>query len=632
MPFLPSDLTNLHTWLAADDSSTLFSDDLATVAAGDGDNVAVWQDKSGGGNHYTQTTSSRRPVVDADGVNSRQTVDFQGSDWMNGGQDATRNRSEIFVAAVIAPQVDTGQTNRIIWNSTVDTSTSFRVSFNFRGGGEDLTFGGRRIASDSYQRAEKTDAMTTDTEGQVRCAIGTIDYATGAIALRLDGLDVATGTIASTGTTADADSNGTDSIGGRDASANEWLDMHLCELVICTTIPTDAEIAQLEDYFADRWNVGFYHGLGDGSGTSQDDGREILDLSDSYAIMGVGGDTVNGGGIATFNISDLTAPSFDSEITDSGNLEFVRGLGVMADGVTVIASSRNSGYLHKLNYTDPTSPTVTGSFNNADFIGARGLVVSGDYAYCGCGDGTSTNNSGNSSLNIFDITGSNPSRVGRIDQGDNANVDAIGSVLLDPDGVHLYASGYGAGANSLVVYDISDPTAPTYVTKFTDVNLSGARGLALSGDTLFVASTAGYVFALDVSDPTSPTETGSVTGTAIAGARDVRLVSNTLYVSSRDGDGVGTVDVTTPASMSIAGRWVSPDLNGAYGMGCRVVGGTTYVFAASSETGDFAVIDAGAITTGGLQIVTLGGEGLSIQSVSGESVSVIGSNITVQGP
>ncbi|HEB26682.1 hypothetical protein LCGC14_1923580 [marine sediment metagenome] len=60
--FLPSDIAGLQLWLDANDSATLFQDAAKTTAAGNGDVVGAWADKSGQGNDATQATTSKKPT------------------------------------------------------------------------------------------------------------------------------------------------------------------------------------------------------------------------------------------------------------------------------------------------------------------------------------------------------------------------------------------------------------------------------------------------------------------------------------------------------------------------------------------------------------------------------------------
>jgi hypothetical protein len=75
---------NLKIWLDADTANTLWQDATASSAAGNGNSLALWQDKSGNGNHFTQTTANDRPTVQTSQINSKAAVRFNQDDDNNG--------------------------------------------------------------------------------------------------------------------------------------------------------------------------------------------------------------------------------------------------------------------------------------------------------------------------------------------------------------------------------------------------------------------------------------------------------------------------------------------------------------------------------------------------------------------
>jgi hypothetical protein len=70
----------LLLWLDAGDSATLFQDTAMTMAAADGDPVALWLDKSGNNYHATQADAALVPVASATGMNGAPTLSFSGAD------------------------------------------------------------------------------------------------------------------------------------------------------------------------------------------------------------------------------------------------------------------------------------------------------------------------------------------------------------------------------------------------------------------------------------------------------------------------------------------------------------------------------------------------------------------------
>ena len=83
VPFDPSTLPGLTGWWDASDSSTLFdATSGGSAVAADGE-VARLEDKSGNGRHFTQSTSSLRPLRKTAVQGGNDVVRFDGSDdWM----------------------------------------------------------------------------------------------------------------------------------------------------------------------------------------------------------------------------------------------------------------------------------------------------------------------------------------------------------------------------------------------------------------------------------------------------------------------------------------------------------------------------------------------------------------------
>ncbi|OUV63921.1 MAG: hypothetical protein CBC82_03825, partial [Cellvibrionales bacterium TMED122] len=81
---------NLKIWLDADTASTLWQDAAASSAAGNGNSLALWQDKSGNGYHFAQTTAGDRPTVQSNQINSKPAVLFT-QDTEDNGDDMRVN-------------------------------------------------------------------------------------------------------------------------------------------------------------------------------------------------------------------------------------------------------------------------------------------------------------------------------------------------------------------------------------------------------------------------------------------------------------------------------------------------------------------------------------------------------------
>ena len=71
VPFTPTDISGLKLWLDAADTSTI------SVS---GSQVTQWDDKSGNNYDFNQTTAGNRPLSGTRTINSKNVIDFDGSD------------------------------------------------------------------------------------------------------------------------------------------------------------------------------------------------------------------------------------------------------------------------------------------------------------------------------------------------------------------------------------------------------------------------------------------------------------------------------------------------------------------------------------------------------------------------
>lgn len=86
----PLDLGNVGGWWDASDTSSITASSGAT---------SQWNDKSGNGYHFTQSTGSAQPTTGTRTQNSLNVLDFDGGDWMTAGDvlDVTTGGLTLFV-------------------------------------------------------------------------------------------------------------------------------------------------------------------------------------------------------------------------------------------------------------------------------------------------------------------------------------------------------------------------------------------------------------------------------------------------------------------------------------------------------------------------------------------------------
>jgi hypothetical protein len=115
------------------------------------------------------------------------------------------------------------------------------------------------------------------------------------------------------------------------------------------------------------------------------------------------------------------------------------------------------------------------------------------------------------------------------------------------DATHRYAYA-AAGTAGVMVFDVSTPNAPSYVTTVSTTN---ATDLDIENNYLFVADWDGGLRAINISTPTSPGPVYTYT-TNIGQAKDVSVADGRAYVldSADTPTTIYAVDVSTPSSMN----------------------------------------------------------------------------------
>ena len=120
----PTSITGLQLWLDASDASTLFSATTGgSLVAADGA-VARWEDKSGNGRHFTQSTAGSRPARKTNQQNGRDALLFDGSnDHLIGGDYLDLNGTNQITIFLALKTLTSNASNLEILNKRDDTGT-----------------------------------------------------------------------------------------------------------------------------------------------------------------------------------------------------------------------------------------------------------------------------------------------------------------------------------------------------------------------------------------------------------------------------------------------------------------------------------------------------------------------------
>ena len=208
--------------------------------------------------------------------------------------------------------------------------------------------------------------------------------------------------------------------------------------------------------------------------------------------------------------------------------------------------------------------------------GAHGVAIAGDYAYVGSAD-----------LHVLDIR-----------QPANLKLVAVAQMPGDARGVAV--SGHHVCVinerfdtklfSDLLVFDVSDPTAPRLTAQLQDDNFGFFTALAVGGgyacvgdQGVYNSQTGNYVGGrlriIDISDPANPTQVGAL---AVNGIQDVEIVGNYAYLAAGS-DGLQVIDISVPSSP----RRVGSVNYGATAFGVAVEGQQVFL----AEYGGLRVVD-----------------------------------------
>jgi hypothetical protein len=222
----PVTLPGLRLWLRAD-----------SLALNDGDSVQTWSDQSGLGNHLTQATAGKRPLLKKTILNGHPVVRFDGTDdVLRAAANTFLNapaqlsvfvvmKSEIVALQMTLSKSDTAASGtgwRLYHSGTIDGNIIFRAAWGVPNGTLGVNTDWRII--DAY-------------------------YASGDQRVYINGLEVATGT----SSTPAASNTGLFSVGGSTVDTL-YLTGDIAEIIITESAPLSNRRA-VETYLGKRYRI-----------------------------------------------------------------------------------------------------------------------------------------------------------------------------------------------------------------------------------------------------------------------------------------------------------------------------------------------------------------------------------------
>jgi len=226
------------------------------------------------------------------------------------------------------------------------------------------------------------------------------------------------------------------------------------------------------------------------------------------------------------------------------------------------------------------------SYAGSDFLQSTDLVIQDAGTAEDYGNASGTIQTDADKLELVSVNRTSDSYV-KINVCRRLGLVTSASYLDAPEDAVVYGN-YIYIANrtgaSLTIYNISNPSSPSFVSEFTDADISEGMDVKLNatGTIAYVSSWTNHKLVIvDVSTPTSPSKLGSVTvggdGASTDRLRKIALMgTNYVCCCHTSENKLYIVDVSTPSTPSVVGNVaVSADSQGAYGI--AVSGDYAYV-------------------------------------------------------
>ena len=203
------------------------------------------------------------------------------------------------------------------------------------------------------------------------------------------------------------------------------------------------------------------------------------------------------------------------------------------------------------------------------------VFVQGDYAYVA--------STLSDRFSVFDISDpTNPTFVSSIT---STQLDNAHDVFVQGN----YAYVTSVEGRAFIVINITNPASPSQVGFISNANYWNTRALHVSGNYAYVVTHNQDRFVIiNITNPAAPSEVSSLTGAYLDGANGIDVVGNYAYIVNRNGNSMTILNVSNPASPSFVSELSNADLTNAQGI--NVVG--DYAYVTSTNTGKaLTVID-----------------------------------------
>jgi hypothetical protein len=329
----------------------------------------------------------------------------------------------------------------------------------------------------------------------------------------------------------------------------------------------------------------------------------------------------NWSGTGTLVIDDISNPANPTFISQTTNIDNANAIYVQGHYAYV----GNWAGLTIFDVSNPANPTYVGSETNTYPISS--VYVQGNYAYL--------TNWNIDELIIYNISNpSNPTYVSWIN-----TVSAPTSVHIQGEYAYVLATGNPAYVE---IYNISNPANPTYVSETSNAihilsnTNSNPQELYVQGRYVYVVSPGNQEMIIyDISNPSNPSYVGETLYGSVAAATSVYVQGRYAYVTDEYYNDIAAYDVSNPANPTFVNSSASSSVPMPSPQAIYVQGRYAYV---ASYGDSLMVVDLGGayvqqIQAGGTETGTLQVDGNSILSGDASITGglTVGSNAQISG-
>lgn len=217
----------------------------SSLAASNGDLIQTWPDLSGNERHATQATSGVRATFTTGGVNGKPYLLFGANPWYDiAGLGLSRNVAGLTVFSVRRLLSGTSTLRILLHLSSGASAAAARVRLEAARTSGQHSMGGRRLDADSAAFVQGGTLQDTATE----IVTNVYDYANATAAIRVNGVQVASGAFQTAGSTSDTDAVA-QKLGASGDNNDRWSG-YIYEVIVVRRAMTAGEIAQVESALA----------------------------------------------------------------------------------------------------------------------------------------------------------------------------------------------------------------------------------------------------------------------------------------------------------------------------------------------------------------------------------------------